>query len=272
MRWFLAMGLLVCGCGGDNFKKVYLLENLRVLSLKTDFPEVNPGGSVTITPFISDRNGAGRALSYRVTGCVDPGVTFGSGYTCEGQADEQEWVPLTALPAMGAPFYSETVPAFSITVPATILDGRSSDDQFNGVAYLVFYEVVSDTETVTAVKRIFASTRATKNNNPVPTAVLSDGVALSVRPGGESTLTVDVPAASFETYETQSLGQLLPQTEDLLYSWYVSDGELTEERSSQEKDTKWTPESTLPAVGASFVIMVARDRRGGESVLRWVNP
>lgn len=272
MRWpllFVLFVLLIPGCGGDNFKKVYLLENLRVLSLAANLPEVNAGGSVTITPFISDRTGAGRSLSYRVIGCSDPGVTFGSDYSCEGQADRQEWVPLTAIPALAAPFYSEAAPSFSITVPATILDGRSTDDQFNGVAYLVFYEVVAGDETVTALKRIFASSRGTKNTNPVPTSVLADGSTLSGRPQGQVTLTVDTPATQFEDYQISNLGQPVSQKEDLLYSWYVSDGELTEERSSATKETKWTPADPIPAVGQTLLILVTRDRRGGESVQRW---
>ena len=272
MRWVLIFALLVSGCGGDNFKKVYLLENLRVLSLAANLPEVAAGASVTITPFVSDRKGAGRSLSYRVIGCVDPGVTFGSDYSCEGQADRQEWVPLTAMPALAAPFYSESAPSFSITVPSTILDGRSTDDTFNGIAYLVFYEVVSSTETVTALKRIFASSRATKNSNPVPTSIQADGTTITARPQGQVTLTVDTPAAQFEDYEISNFGQKVPEKEDLLYSWYVSDGELTEERSSSTKETKWTPEDPIPAVAQTLVILVTRDRRGGESVQRWTNP
>jgi hypothetical protein len=269
MRWALILALLVSGCSGDNFKKVYLLENLRVLSLAANLPEVNAGASVTITPFVSDRTGAGRSLSYRVIGCTDPGVTFGSDYSCEGQADRQEWVPLTAMPALAAPFYSEAAPSFSITVPSNILDGRSADDQFNGVAYLVFYEVVSSTETVTALKRIFASTRGTKNTNPVPTSVLAGGATLSARPQAQVTLTVDTPSSQFEDYEISNLGQAIAQKEDLLYSWYVSDGELTEERSSSTKDTKWTPADPIPALGQTLLILVTRDRRGGESIQRW---
>jgi hypothetical protein len=272
MRWGLTIALLICGCSGDNFKKVYLLENLRVLSLAASQPEVNAGSTVTITPFISDRTGEGRALSYRVIGCTDPGVTFGSDYTCDGQSDRQEWVPLTAIPALTAPFYSEAAPTFSVTVPSTILSGRSTDDQFNGVAYLVFYEVVSATETVTALKRIFATSRTTKNTNPVPTSILADGTTIAARPQAQVTLTVDTPAAQFEDYETSNLGQTVSEKEDLLYSWYVSDGELTEERSSSTKDTKWTPANPIPAVGQTLLILVTRDRRGGESVQRLIYP
>jgi hypothetical protein len=272
MRWTLLLVYLLAGCSGDNFKKVYLLENLRVLSLQADFPEVNAGDTVTITPFISDRTGAGRILSYRVVGCVDPGVAFGSDFNCDGQADRQEWVSITPIAALTAPFYSQTAPSFSVTIPATILSGRNSDDQFNGVAYLVFYELISDTETVTAVKRVFASTRLTKNTNPLPTAILANGVAITNRPSSKVTLTVDTASNQFESYDTSSLGQVLTQQEDLLYSWYVSDGTLTEERSASSKPTEWTPEDPIPAIGQTLLILVVRDRRGGESVLRWTHP
>jgi len=272
MKVLTPLIFLLAACSSDSFKKVYLLNDLRVLSLKANNPEVNPGDSVNITPFISDYSGAGRALTYSVEGCVDPGLEIGAEYSCTDRSDKTTWVAETAVSGISAPYYTGTAPSFSVTVPTTILVGRSTESQNNGVAYLVIYRLKTGDITVTAIKRIFASTRTTKNSNPTVSQILVNGAALADRPTTKSTLTLTVPSTSLEQYTVLTTGGAsISKTEELLYSWYINDGELTEERSSVDKNTEWTPAASVPTAG-TIVVNVVRDRRGGEAVITWTKP
>ena len=261
--------LLLAGCGDDTFPKYVDLGGLRILALKSEsggFAEVSPGDTVTITPYISDYR-ASRTLSAEWQACPDPGVALGVDPSCVG-------VPgATAATAVAA-----TVPAtertgqtdaFTVSVPTTLLTGRSEQDQYNGISYLVTYKLTaSDGATVSGFKRIVVSpaSKTTKNRNPTLSGVLADGAALATLPGSEVSLQANIGAGSAESYDVKKRDLSLEgRTEELLTTYFVGGGgTLKLYRTIGTGTTTFTPPS--PAPTDAVMVAVLRDGRGGLDV------
>ncbi len=267
MRILFLLLLALAGCSGDDIKDYYRLGELRILSMQADTPEVAPGGSANVTPLVSDLNGGGRALTYSAEACVDPGIDLGNPPTCAIRPDRVVLATNAPLPLPG-PEYTANGPAIAVTVPATILAGRPPQDLNNGVAYLLFYTVTAaDGATTTAFKRILVSTRAPKNTNPTITALRGDGVAFTTLPANPVDLSIQIAPGSAETYVLMaSDGTTSSVTEDLLSTFFISDGSLDNERSRGEEAVRWAP-TGQPAGRRIVVVGVVRDRRGGETSL-----
>ena len=267
------IGVGLVGCGSGDFKDPSLLNELRLLALVVDTPEVAPGVVVNVTPFVSDVNGGGRSLAYSVEACADPGLALGADVSCEGRPDRVVLATNAALPLAG-PNYTGDAPTFAVTVPANLLDNRPPHVQANGFAYLVFYTITaSDGAKVTGFKRIFASTRPTKNQNPSITTVTAAGAALGALPTTTTALRAEVPASSKENFTVLNPdGSSIPGAEDPLVSWYVTDGKLDPARSASDDASDWTPPGTPPTGRNVLLVAVVRDRRGGDAVFRYVFP
>lgn len=265
--YLAAIGLLILtSCSGDDFPKYYKLGTLRVLTLVANNPEVAVGATVTITPVVSDIEGAGRTLTYEASACPDLGVAFGAEPTCEGNPLKVS-LGTGNVTGLAGPNYTGATNTFNVTVPATTLLGRTTADQYNGVAYLFVYKVTApDGTNVRAFRRIIASSRATKNTNPTLTQILSNGSALAALPAGDVSLSADYTAGSIESYQVQlSDGTLNSKAESLTTTWFVSDGKVQYTRTIGGESTKFTPPSAAPAGRNVLVIGVIRDARGGVS-------
>jgi hypothetical protein len=273
MLLFVPLLVSVVGCDRSNLKDPSLLTELRLLALVADTPEVAPGTVVNVTPFVSDVNGGGRALTYSVEACVDPGLAVGVRPSCTGRPDRVVIATDVPLPLAG-PNYTGNAPTFAVTVPANVLDNRPPTVQANGLAYLVFYAVrAADGAAVRGFKRVFASTRPVKNQNPVITTVTAGGAALAGLPSASTTLRVDVPAVSKETFTQLNVdGSTIQRTEDPLVSWFVTDGELDPTRSAVDDSVEWTPPTTVPTGRNVLLVAVVRDRRGGDAVFSYAFP
>lgn len=271
-RWIglvILASLLGVGCGRDNLSRREKLDGLRVLAIQASTPEVDAtGGPVTITPLITDISGAGRTLDYAWEACADPGVALGASPNCARDPSKQSGSGTLVL---AAPRYTAPATAFAVTVPPTVLVGRSDQDKHNGVAFLVVYTLSAPAgEKVTSYKRILVSTRGGKNStNPAIAGLKTRSgetfVDAATLPSAETALQASVAASTAESYTLLlSDGSTQTRTERLTISWLVSDGELKYSRTETSGENTWTPSTEATSV-AKFVLAVLRDDRGGVS-------
>lgn len=272
-RFALVILVVLAGCDRSDLKDQSLLTELRVLAVVLDTPEVSPGAVVNVTPFVSDVNGGGRALTYSAEGCVDPGLAVGADFTCVGRPDRVTLATDQPLPLAG-PNYTGNAPTFAVTVPNTILDNRGPIVANNGYAYLVFYTVKAPNgANVRVLKRIFASTRTVKNTNPAITGATADGNPLGALPTTTTALKLTLTAGSKESYTfLDSNGQSVAKTEDLLVSWFVTDGELDPIQEDSDEAIDWGPPGAAPTGRNIVLVAVVRDRRGGDAVFSYAFP
>ena len=268
----LLLAALLGACQSNNFPKYQDLGDLRVLTIIADHPEVNPGDTVTFTPVLSDLGGQGRTIDFSVQGCIDPGVGIGITPVCPSPDPASIETGTIAIPAGTTQTYTGPVTTFSLTMPdeATILGSRSTTDQFNGVAYLVFYTIsVPNGPAVNSFLRVIVSspTKTQKNQNPVITSVdLNDSPVPGVisMPSSAVNFRVTSPPSSLETYQVMQVdGTMTPQTEELINTWFISDGEFDFSRTIGNSENSWSPPGSRPSNRGSVLIVVTRDGRGG---------
>lgn len=168
-------------------------------------------------------------------------------------------------PALTAPAYTQAVAPINVTVPADIHQSRTLVDQWNGVAYLVTYEVwASDGTQVKAIKRVIASTRTQKNSNPSLLDVLQNGASLVALPSESVSLSVKIATGSAESYTALTVDERqVSRNETLITTWFVSDGEMERARVIADSANSYTP----PITNSAVIIPVVRDGRGGEDYL-----
>jgi hypothetical protein len=279
----MMLAALASGCTNNNLPDYTTLGGLRVLTLVADQPEANPGATVNLTPVLSDLGGGGRALTFSVQACIDPGVGVGATAACASPDASNTQTGAVTPPAGSSQTYTGPVASFAITLPATdaVFTGRSAADQFNGVAYLVFYAISApDGTSVNSLKRIVISspTKTEKNQNPTLAGVTLAGAnaAISIAgagsadtqafPSGVAALAASLPATSAETYSVQQAdGSTQTQTETLVNTWFISDGAADYYRTEGATSDNWTPPTPLPSGRGGVILVVTRDGRGGET-------
>jgi hypothetical protein len=266
--------LVMTGCGRNDLPKYQTLGDLRILTIVVNNPEVNPGDTVTFTPVLSDLNGNGRTIDFAVQACVDPGITNGADPTCPTPDPASIQTGTVTIPAGASQTYTGPVASFSMTMPdaATMFAGRTAADQYNGVIYLVQYNIsVPNGPAINSFLRVFVSTpsKTLKNQNPSIASVdLNDSPAADAipMPTVASNFRVISPASSSETYQVMQFdGSFLTRTEEMLNTWFVSDGEFDYSRTVGSTENKWTPPGSKPANRGMVILVVTRDGRGGSA-------
>ena len=273
-KWlgFLALSaLLLSGCSAANFQDYTALGDLRVLTIIVNPPETNPGGTVIFTPVLSDLNGKGRALSFATQACMDPGVGVGVTPACP-VPDAGSQQSGTVTPAAGSSqTYTGAVATFTMTMPSATeaFAGRSAADQYNGVNYLVFYSVSvpNGGPSVSSFVRVALSTKSPQNQNPMITSIdLNDVPTTSpfAMPTVTSNFRVTSPASSAETYQVMRPdGTFYTQTEELINTWFLSDGSFDVYRTLGNSENAWSLPSPKPVGRGMVILAVTRDGRGG---------
>ncbi len=286
---FLLGGLTsLSACSDMGFPEAWELGTLRVLALQADRPEVNPlvDGSFTITPVVSDLSGEGRALEYEIQFCYDPAVAYGADPDCDNHPDAllgSSAVTRTGvLGGLSDPTYTGAVTEgavgdFTFTVPATLLSFLDSEENAvelnNGVPFSVVFTVTDPLtgESVTAFRRINATTRSILNSNPTLLGVQdSDGNTITtVAAGGDEVdLEAVLPDDVAESYTAKFRdGSSETLTEAIFISWFSSSGELSGGRSEVNTFVTFTPPDadtvTSGDTPAPFLFVLVRDDRGG---------
>lgn len=274
---FIFLSFLLTSCDEDKLPKYSELRDLRILALIASQPEINAGATTTITPIISDITETTN-LTYEAVSCLDPGVGIGAEPTCDGSSSAiaLQSGTLNSGNMTAAKSFTGAATAFSVTVPASniIFAQQSSQNQFNGISYLVTYKITNSSGySVKSFKRILVSTRSAseKNNNPNLTSILGNNSALSSSlPANQSLslrLNLGTPAA--ETYSYQkSDGSTETRNEELLTTWFITDGNLKYSRTVGLDTNTWDAPANLPSGRDVFIITVIRDGRGGVSYTR----
>ena len=168
--------------------------------------------------------------------------------------------------------YTGPTTTFAVTMPSAdiIFASRSAADQYNGVSYLVFYTIsVPGVKTIDSFVRVVVSSpdKTVKNHNPAIASVamnnepITTGISIPV---SITQFRVTTQPESSETYSFMHQDNgISVHTEELITTWFVSDGELDFTRTVGNVDNEWAPPSSMPAVRGMVLIVVTRDERGG---------
>lgn len=255
------------GCGEADFTKFSRLGGLRMVGIEASVPEVDGTAtgnvSVTLTPYISDIDAGGRTFNVTVFSCLDSGITRGGEPDCENPTTETSTTFDTST--LSADNYTGSMGGYSITIsnPASLIEDYSEQQRFNGVNYLVIFQLQQGGETFRAVKAIPISERTTANSNPTIQNITFNEAALSNSPTSQGTLDMTLSAGA-ETYEVmRGDGTKTTKTENLLISWFVSKGAVQPARIVESQSSTYYPseDTSITLIG------VVRDRRGGTDVV-----
>lgn len=188
----LAMSaVLLAGCAEDPEERA-LVNQLKVLGMRADFPETQPGTTVTLDALVADPLGGGRGITRAWSICdVDQ---------AEGTASCAEPERLTSLGA------ADTA---TLEIPADALAALPEAQQISGIEIAVVLTITAGAETDTAIKRVRVSTSATPNRNPAFRELTIAGVVESptiVQAGSEVEVVAAADATSLESY-VDEIGQ-----------------------------------------------------------------
>ena len=266
------VAVMTTNCGNDDLPKYQTLGDLRILTIIVSAPEVNPGDTVTFTPVLSDLNGNGRPINYAVRACIDPGLAYGADPVCTNPDPGSIKTGSVTIPPGTSLTYTDLVTSFTLTVPdeSAMFAGRSPADQYDGVIYLVQYNVwIPNGPAINSFLRVFVSTTAKtqKNQNPSIASVDLNGSPVPntiPMPTSASNFRVVSPASSSETYQVMQFdGSFLTRTEEMLNTWFVSDGTFDYNRTTGTTENLWSPPGSKPAGRGVVLLVVTRDGRGG---------
>ena len=111
---------------------------------------------------------------------------------------------------------------------------------------------------------------ATANQNPTISAVLSNSVPYTTLSSGKVFLTPQFGANSPETFLViRGDGSTVQQTEELITTWFISDGAMDTFRTLNTDSVGFVPPTNPPPNGRHTVILaVVRDGRGGEAFFK----
>ena len=277
-NWFICIALLsLTGCGTQDFTPFAKLGGLRMTAIQVE-DVGSPGvaeidglstGTVTmrVTPFISDLQAEGRSFQVQVRGCIDPGLAQGAGFICPNpQVIEYPNGGLFDTSVLTATRFTGPMTPFDVVIenPAALIADRSETQKFNGVNYILVITLVSDNESLTAIKAIPITTRLSRNRNPEIDQVLLNGSTVSSGPtqGGplKVLMTTNGLPESFE--EMDADGRILQRVEDYLITWFFSEGRIRPFRTVEGQN----PELVLRTQGPVLLKVVVRDSRGGVDV------
>ena len=263
----MLIGFSLFGCDKTDFPKYSLVNDLRVLALVADHPEVSPGDSVSFTPWVSDVNNTA-PLTYTATACKDPGLASGQEPTCDGSSSLVSVGTGTISTLNAGNVFTGPADSFSVSVPADLLTGRSPISLYNGIDYLVTYTVTNASgKTVKSFKRMTVSdpSKGTKNQNPGISQLLANGATFTtLATNGSYALGATFTPGSDETYQIQLYdGSSVTKTEEMVTTWFLSDGTLKYQRTVEADTDTYSSPGAYPATRGSFIMAVTRDGRGG---------
>lgn len=266
---FLLSLFLLNSCGGDDFRKVENLESFRILGVFSPTPEVAPGVGVTanLQLIVSDVNGGGRVINGTTQACIDPGIALGAEVSCDHDPNTQNGshtIDTTTVDMTSNLYTGLNADVETISIPDTILAGRSSRAQFNGVGVIVIFRFNVDGKEIKVFKRIVVTNRGSTNTNPVPGTIRVNGAGVSTIPLDGDKLTVSSSGA--ETYDFRNIdGTTETKTEKFEVAWYVSRGKFDKPKANIDDTVEYQGK---PSSDPVVFIAIIRDERGGIEFVR----
>lgn len=260
---YLLLILLCLSCGDDGFRKVEKLDGFRVLAIEVDNPEVGPGATVNVRAFVTDVTGTQEPSVSTYQTCIDPGIGRGADVECDSTPDTYP-INVGALPNR-----TDFGPSEPISIPPTILNGRSAFEKFNGVAYLVIFRFVVDGVEHRSVKRILVTDRSSidpdpppLNVNPTAGGLLVNGSPFSSPPQDGDELLVNASGA--QNYKVMNIdGSIETRQENFEIAWYTSSGDFDKPKASVTEGVKYKGDGP-----SSLTVAVIRDERGGVAIIK----
>lgn len=270
--FLIIASLIITSCSSEELPKYELLTGLRVLAMIADQPEAAPGATVIITPHVSDITETA-GLTYQAVACIDPGVAYGADPSCDNNATSVNLASGSISTLTVAKAFTGPADQISVTIPleAVIFANRSAQQKHNGVAYLIDYRISNSRgEVVKAVKRILVSSRSVKNSNPTLIDIVSNGLSISSLPvGTTANLVPEIAGSPAEAFDLMlEDGTLRSEQEELLTTWFITDGELAAPRTLGVKSVEYNGPSAAPTGRDAFIYAIMRDGRGGATVVR----
>ncbi len=298
----LTFALLASSCG-VQFTPETLVDSLRILSIVSDPPEVQPGQPSNVSVLFGDPSRVGKPSTIIWVGC-EPDPQDLNRSACNDASILVKPTLITEYPAglklLGfgsktTATYASTPNVFDVLAPE---DGVRQNGSVGQVMAIVIAEEVNlsamgdeltavfqrienkETKAAIGLTRIVVSEKAQKNQNPSITNLTFDGdplplgARLQVRPGQEVAMGVEVPESSRELYSELQPSGPVEKREVVVGAWYSSNGRFSRERfdvTSTEPTTFISPgsskfpEDPVPEKRSGQLWLVVRDNRGAQA-------
>jgi hypothetical protein len=303
----LRLPLAVCGAVlglgcGTRFPPETLVDDLRVLAITAEPPEVGPGEPAQLSVLYADPQRRTPTTVLWV-GCEPDPQDLGRS-ACNDASFLLKPTAITDYPP-GLKLLG-FAPKATYRAAATVFDVLAEDDvirqagSVGQVLALVIGEAVDpaaegeqlrgyferietkQTQAVVGLTRVLVSQKpvAERNHNPTVGALSVDGVAVPVgarlmlEPELAVALSVQVPDDSREAYTERPASGPMVKTETVIGAWYATSGRFDRERFevTSAEPTRFTPpgspsypEDPLPVRRSGTVWLTVRDNRGGQA-------
>jgi hypothetical protein len=275
-RALVVLAVLLAGTGCDTgFRPESLVENLRLLGVRSDPPDLAPGETASLDALVLDPARPGQNSAVLWLGCApDPYNLNRSAcsdfevlsnvadlFASDGGSPDGGMLPpgvsvigfngnasyaadphvFDALDAGDTRRISGTVGQALVFAIAEDVPPTATSEELEAV----FRRVQSgETRAVTALFRVRVSENPERNTNPSLSAFFvakerwPRGAHLTVLPGEPVELDVDAPDAAFEAFTNQTPSGLEQKTERILVAWYSTAGRFTEQRTAIREQVK----------------------------------
>ena len=261
------MFFFLCACSAPDFNKFSQLGELRMLGIVADKPEIDGTRSdavqVTLTPYLSDIDAGGREFTVMVGSCLDPGLSQGASPRC--------LQPKLATYPSGNTFdtsvlrdknYTGAMTAITITIdnPASLIAARDKQQQYNGVNYLVIFNLRAGDAQLTAVKAIAISARENLNTNPEIDKIYP--ACSSLTDHSEMAISFTATGKQQDYREMRADGSFNNLTESYFITWFYLHGKVRPSRILLNQPSTYIAGSE----DQETLVAVVKDRRGGTAV------
>jgi hypothetical protein len=285
-------GASLLGCSGQ-MESASLIDELRILAIRADSPEIAPGEGTVLAALWADPRGGGRDVTFlwiAAAGLVDPAGGFpcaaplappqlanaaDGGDHYEIPATPEDLIERIALPG-------ETTADITVLALACAGGAPPTIDELDDLGSLdLKSDLCRGGEGMAAMKVIRVSRHETPNTNPAIDTLLLEGEAIpqeaqdaeipSCAPG---TACKDVSLGAILTpssLETYAAGDVMPgatgSKDEILYiSWFVTAGKLDDDRSAPDSPEEAASNKLSLAADdpdSLMLYVVAHDNRGG---------